>query len=134
MASSANFIATPQMWQAAIPATANTNRDGTGTITTVVTAAATGSRVDRLTITATGTTTAGMLRVFTRVSAGTWRLLREIPVAAGTPSGTAPAQTYTVETAVGSLVPAFLLGPTDELGVATNNAEAFTAVAIGGDF
>ena len=45
MASTPNYAATPLVGVAAI-STANTNRDGTGTLGTVVTAGSSGSRID----------------------------------------------------------------------------------------
>ncbi len=67
--------------------TANTNRDGTGTIATVVTAGTNGTRIERVRVKAVGTTTVGMIRLY--ISDGTnIRLLHEIPVTAITPSGT----------------------------------------------
>ena len=44
--------------------TANTAKDGTGTVCTLLTAGANGSRVDYLRVRATGTNTATVLRVF----------------------------------------------------------------------
>ena len=49
---------------AAQVSTANTNRDGTGTLALVLQAGATGARVDGIAVQATGTTTAGMLRFY----------------------------------------------------------------------
>lgn len=134
MASTANFVATPQ-WAGTVINTANTNRDGTGTITMLVTATATGARVDRVTITQTATiSTATIVRLWQRTTAGTWRLRREIGVAAYTVSATAATPSYTVETPIGSLVPAFQLGPTDELGVSIHTADSVSVIAEFGDF
>jgi len=90
---SANYLITPK--NGFIQATsANTALDGSGTPVTVFTAAtnAVGSRIDRVVIHATGTTTAGMIRFFLVDSGGsTIRLIREVPVVAITPSATQPA-------------------------------------------
>lgn len=120
--------------------TANTNRDGTGTIATLLTARAPGTRVERVNIKATGTTTAGIVRIFKRdngltfnadgsvasYSAGTWRLIGEVAVTAITPSGT-------VTSFEGSFAPTngLNLGPFEQLGVSTHNAETFNAWAQG---
>ena len=48
--------------------TANTNRNGTGTIALLCTARMPGSRIQRVQFRATGTTTAGVIRVFKRDS------------------------------------------------------------------
>ncbi len=71
MSNQANYAAVVRD-MAAVLSTANTNRDGTGTLVPVVIGAANGSRVDRIQYQATGTTTAGMLRLFrTRGNPGT---------------------------------------------------------------
>jgi hypothetical protein len=53
MASSPAFAATPRN-EAASVSTANTNRDGTGTIATVLTAGASGSKIEEIVIKADG--------------------------------------------------------------------------------
>lgn len=129
MATTPNFSATPQAATAVI-STANTNRDGTGTIATVLTAGASGSRIERVCVRATGTTTAGMVRLFTHDGTNA-RLLEEIPIAAQTPSGTAPA--YGADLVFGDVRPLFL--PTGwSLRASTNNAESFVVTAFGGSF
>lgn len=130
MATAPVFAATPGSEAAAIAATANTNRDGTGTVSTVFTAGASGSKVERLKLKATGTTTAGMLRVFLH-NGTAFFLFEEVPVTAITPSAT-------VETWEGELLfddDAPLILPTSwTIRVSTHNAEAFVAVTVAGDF
>ena len=63
--------------------TANTNRDGTGTIATIFTAGSSGSRIEMVEIQATVTTTAGMVRLFIHDGTNA-RLLREQPITANT--------------------------------------------------
>lgn len=70
--------------------TANTNRDGSGTIGTVVTAGANGMSVDNVVIEAAGTTTAGVVRLF-KHNGTTAFLWHEILVGAITPSTTVSA-------------------------------------------
>jgi hypothetical protein len=84
MATTPNFTSSPVTAVAQI-STANTNRDGTGTIGTVYTAPAAGARIDDVTITATGTTTAGVVRLFLHDGSNA-RLWKEILVQAVTPS------------------------------------------------
>jgi hypothetical protein len=111
-----------------IVSTANTNRDGTGTIVTVFTAGASGSRIDDIVVTATGTTTAGMVRLFLNDGTNT-RLWAEIPVTAVTPSGTVQAFTSSM------LNQALILPNGWSLRAATNNAETFNIfVDRAGDF
>lgn len=114
------FPLTPLATPVAI-STANTARDGTGTIGTVLTPGADGSRVDGVRIQATGTTTAGVVRLFVRASAGgTWYLLAEILVTAVTPSTTVQAWSY-------DWIPQvpLVLASGNLLGASTHNAETF---------
>lgn len=53
MATNPNFIATPRIGMASV-STANTNRDGTGTIVDVITGAATGTRILEVVVKADG--------------------------------------------------------------------------------
>jgi len=108
-------------------ATANTARDGTGTIASLHIAGANGARIDKITVQAAVTTTAGVIRLFRRVSAGTYRLYREILVPAVVPSTTVEAWSYRFTDTI-------ILSATDELGISTNNAESFNAIAEGGDY
>lgn len=127
MASNANYAATPKSALAQLSA-ANTLRDGTGTIVTVLTAGTSGSRVDDIVITATGTTTAGMVRLFLHDGTNA-RLLREVPVTAITPSGTVQAFTASLPNL------ALVLAPGWSLRASTHNAESFNvAVTRAADF
>lgn len=128
MATTPTFSKTARLATSAISA-ANTNRDGTGTIATVLSGVSVGTRVEEVVIQATGTTTAGMVRLFTSTDSGTtWRLYDEIPVSATTPSGTTAA--FRTRRIYQNLV---LGSSTHALGVSTHNAEAFNVTAHGGD-
>jgi hypothetical protein len=127
MSSTANFAATPRSEVATI-STANTNRDGTGTITSVFTAGANGSRVERIEIKANATTTAGMVRLFRKKGAGAWKLWREYAIAAVTPS--ASAVTFS---ALDDVI-AEILSSDIQIGASTHNAEGFEVHISGGDF
>jgi len=72
--------------------TANTARDGTGTIGTLLTADGNGYLVTRLDVTAAGTTSAGLVTVFLH-DGSNYRLFTEITVSAVTPSTTLAAAT-----------------------------------------
>lgn len=129
MATNPAYAATPRVDIAAISA-ANTNRDGTGSITTLATAVAAGSKWTSITVQATATTTAGMVRIFISKDGGTtWRLHDEIPVVAVTPSASAPA--FRLKRTYDDLA---LYGTTQVLGVTTHNAESFHVSALGADF
>jgi len=124
MASNPQYVGTPKSPSVTI-STANPNRDGSGTLVTLMTAGANGSRVDRVRIAATGTTTAGMIRFFVDSS-----LILEVPVLPITPSAAVPAWAADVVFENGLVLKA---GAT--LKVATHNAETFKVTVInGGDF
>jgi hypothetical protein len=122
-------------------ATANTGRDGTGTIAQIAVGRGPGTRIERVRMQAAVTTTAGMIRVFKKASglarntdgtfasytAPTWRLIAEVLVTAITASGTVAAWS-------GEWAPTngHVLADGEQLGVATNNAEACNAEALGG--
>lgn len=132
MSTTANYAATPNLGVAQI-STANTNRDGTGTIGTVLTAGASGSRIDALFVKATATTTAGTIRFFVHDGANA-RLLNEVPVLAVTPSGTAPAWEVQMNGNTMSQLFPIILPTGYSLRASTNNAETFNVFAVGGDF
>jgi hypothetical protein len=126
MASTPSYIGTPKIGVAQI-STANTNRDGTGTIGTVFTAGSSGSRIERVVVVAPGTTTAGVIRLF--IHDGTnYRLYREILVTAITPSTT--IEVYRAELVLND----FILPNGYSLRASTHNAETFNVEAFGGDF
>lgn len=128
MATSPIFIGTPKTPSLQL-STANTARDGTGTLGTLYTAGASGARIDRINVTAIATTTAGMVRFF--LYNGTTNLLiSELPVIAVTPSATQPAFTADIVFDQG-----LILQATYQLRIATNNAEIFNVtVTNGGDY
>lgn len=136
MAVAPNYSSTPKIGIAQI-ATANAARDGTGTMGTVFTAGANGSRIDTIEVQATAATTAGMVRLFIHDGTAA-RLFAEVPVSIQTPSSTATAWSATYSSQAGNLAGATVMPiilPTGySLRAATNNAEAFNVLAFGGDF
>lgn len=132
MSTSAQYASTPRCAMAQI-SVANTNRDGTGTIVTVFTAGSNGSRIERVVVEATGTTTSGIVRLF--INDGTnSRLYYELPIPAITPSGTTPAANASVSTISAPALMPIVIPSGYSLRAATNNAETFNVIAIGGDF
>ena len=128
MATTPNFTSTSRLATAAVSA-ANTNRDGTGTIVTVLTGVAAGTKVFEVDVQMTVTSTAGMVRLFLSSDTGaTWKLFDEVAIAAATVSasvkGTRVATQYT------NLI---LPSASWVLGAATHNAEASVVTALGGD-
>ena len=128
MASNAQFVGTPKNGVAQVTV-ANTALDGTGTLATVYTAGATGARIDSLLVQATGTTAAGMIRLF--ISDGSAnRLIMELPVVAVTPSATIPAWS-----AVVNFPKALVLQANWLLKASTHNAQTFNIIpTVAGDF
>ena len=141
-----SFAVTPRSIDAGSFSTANTNRDGTGTVATLAAGVAAGTRVNSVTITATATTTAGMVRIYLSTDTGTtWRLIKELPVAAVTPSATVqawssgpmPCNDYPQANATAApyyLPGITLTGTSDLLGASTHNAEAFAYFVSAADF
>lgn len=127
MAITAQFVATPKVGQVLL-SVANTARDGTGALGTVLTAGSSGSRVERIALNATGTTTAGMVRLYVHNGTAAFLLL-EIPVAPITPSATVQSFSSTYVFDGGLMLPVGY-----SLRASTHNAESFHVTAIGGDF
>lgn len=126
MASTPTFTSTPRVGSAQVSA-ANTNRDGTGTIVDVLTGVAAGTRIFEVVISATVTTTAGMVRLYYYDGTNA-RLLDEVPVAAVTVGASTPA--FRAVRTYANLV---LASNTHKLQASTHNAEAINVIAIGGD-
>jgi len=126
MATAPNFTKRPRNGRCTISA-ANTARDGTGTLVDLLVADATdGSMGQRITICATGNTTAGMIRFF--IHDGTaYDLKLEIPVTAVTASATVAAFTATI-------TPNWILATGMSIHVSTQNAQEFRVTLEGGDF
>lgn len=132
MAVNANYAATPKVGSGQV-STANTNRDGTGTIATIFTAGASGSRIDAINLKAVATTTAGMIRLFIHDGTNT-RLLTEVPVVPLTPSATVPSWESQLNSNTMTQVLPIILPTGFSLRASTNNAETFNVIAVGGDF
>lgn len=121
MATAPAYAANPRSLDIGQVSTANTNRDGTGTIATVCTGATAGTRISSVTVQATGTTTAGMVRLYLSTDSGTtWRLFREFVVSAITVGASTAGYRY--REVFEDLV---LNGSSDLLGASTHNAETF---------
>jgi hypothetical protein len=120
------FIAVPKTWLGQVTA-ANTNRDGTGTLVDIVTAGASGSRIDQIDISGLGTTTAGVVRLLLNDGSNT-RLFKEVLVSAITPSTSVEAFRASLVFAEGLVLPTGW-----KLKASTHNAESFNIFARGGD-
>lgn len=125
MASIPQYAGTPKSGVVQI-SVANTNRDGTGTLSTVFIAGAAGSRIDNVIVKAVSTVTAGMVRLHLHDGVNA-RMLTEIAVHATTPSASVP--TFEDGAILDIAIPAGY-----SLRASTHNAETFNVIAFGGDF
>lgn len=108
--------------------TANTGRDGTGTIGTVSSAGANGTRYDAIEIKATVSTTAGCVRLWIHTGAA-YFLLEEINIPVITVAAAQPAYATTY------YLPGGLVLPTGySIRASTEKAENFNIIARGGHF
>jgi hypothetical protein len=126
MAAAPNFAATVR-FSAANIATADTSRTSPTNVGTVFTAGSSGSRIDEVNIISTGTTTAGVVRLWV-YTGSTYYLLSETIVTAITPSTTLAVFSST------STFNNLMLPSGHSLRATTNNSESFNVIAFGGDF
>src|SRR5262245_49340979 len=125
------FVTTPQAPQVRI-STANTGRDGSGTLGTLTTAGASGAFYKGFRWQAEGTTTAGFIRLFVQKGgAGNFELLKEMIVTAITPVvGVTPATSDEWYPQQG-----IVLGAGDVVKVGTHIGETFSCwLCAGGDY
>lgn len=99
---------------------ANTGRDGTGTIVSILVAGAAGTRIDDLCVTALATTTVGMIRLYISDGGAVNNyLFRELNVPAVVPSATVSAWATTLYDM------GLILQPGWSLRASTEKAELF---------
>jgi hypothetical protein len=119
---------------ATVPASisvAETSRTAPTNAVACVTAGANGTMISRVHVHATGTTTAGMVRLYLHDGTN-YHLREEIAVSAVTPSGTVAA--FSADSTVFTPVTPVAISTGWSLRAATHNAEAFRVVAESGDF
>lgn len=137
MAETAQFVSVPKCSRARLSA-ANTARDGSGTVVTLATGGASGSRFERvifISAQATAAATSNMVaRVFVSDTSGAnYRLRGEIELPTITASATAKGQTQTISFTGGiPLEPNQLLGVT--ISVYAGVQDQYDAIAEGGNF
>lgn len=136
MASTPAYAAVPNASGQCTISTANTARDGTGTIVKLFAndtdIGANGTRVDTINIVARGTTTAGVIRMFAWDGATYALMYPEILVSAVTPSTTIASWAITLDNLAIHLN---RTGKLRNIGFSTNNAETFIITATrAGDF
>lgn len=128
MASTPEFTTTARLGTAIVN-TQNTNRDGSGTLTTVFTAGSGGSRMFRVYCKASTTTAAGMLRLFVS-SGGTSYPWKEYQVSPITLSSNYTKGWETEDTLFDFVLPS---GASIKAS-ATGSGESFSVIIVGGDF
>jgi hypothetical protein len=126
MATAPAFASTPKASSAAL-STGDTSRTAPTSVGIVYTAGASGSRIDEVWITGTGTTTANVVRLFI-YTGSTYYLLQEVLISAITPSATVTAFSTTL-TFNNLVIPSGY-----SLRATTNNTETYAVTAFGGDF
>lgn len=129
-ANSVQFTATPGIALAQVSA-ANTNRDGSGTVVTLLAGSATGRRINKITVKAIATSTAGMVRIYLYDGTNT-RLYFEVGVTAITAS--ASVATFISTTLYYDSDAPILPSTSWELRGSTHNAETFNIIVEYADY
>lgn len=127
------FPITPVVVTGQTIATANTAKDGTGTVVTLYTAGANGSKCDGVYVAYTGTSVQTVLRLFvnngsTNATAGNNALIKSVTVPANTLSETTAASDVFIP--LGIMLPA---GYKINATIGTTVAAALALTATGGD-
>lgn len=128
------FVGQPKTTQTAMPATANANRDGTGTITTIFAAntptSANGYLVEVIHFIAVAASAVSTINLFRSIDAGaTWKFIGQTPLRTViTPSATVIAD----EVFYAGVDMPIRLNSGDLLGAAPTTANAYNAIVQGG--
>lgn len=128
MAANPNFISNAQLTSVNV-ATANTAIDGTGTIATLVTGVAAGTRVMEIDAQCAATSVAGLVNIFLSTDSGsTWRLFDQITISAASSSTTVKAN-RNFTTYLNLVLPS----AAHRLGVTTTISQSTNVFALCGD-
>lgn len=128
MAANPSFIGTPRYEHVNV-ATANTAIDGTGTITTLITGASTGTRVLEINTQCAATSAAALVNLFITTNGGTtWRLFDQITITAATVGNTVKAN-RNLATYANLVLP----NTSTSIGVTTTISQSTNVIAMGGD-
>ena len=90
MAADPIYAATPNVGSGLVPATLDTSLTAPTNVTTILTAGASGSKIEEIRVQAVGTTVVGVLNVF-RYDGATYHLIEQFLITAVTSSATAIA-------------------------------------------
>lgn len=133
MASTAQYAATPKIGAATLT-TADTSLTAPTTVGTIVTAGASGTRIDYIDIQGVATTVAGIVNLFV-FDGTTYSLWTQVPVVAVTSSTTATAWNATLSSNVNSNLMPLILPTGWSLRATTTVAQTgIRVVGFGGDF
>jgi hypothetical protein len=133
MATSAQYAATPKIGSATLT-TADTSLTAPTTVSTILTAGASGTRIDYIDVQGVATTVAGLINLF--IFDGTnYILWAQVPVIAVTSSTTAPAFQSTLSSNVNANLMPLIIPTGYSLRATTSVAQTGVRVtAMGGDF
>jgi len=124
-----NYATTPKTYLASV-GTAETSLTAPTNVATLATGGASGSRIDFIRIKATGTTTAGIVRLWIH-DGSSYFLFREVAVTAITASSSVPS--FFAELDLRG-APILLATSSYTLRVSTEKSETFKIAAFGGEF
>ena len=128
MAAAPSFISTPRLTQVNV-SSANTAIDGSGSITSLMTGAAAGTRVLEVDVQCAATSAAALVNLFISLDGGsTWKLFDQITVSAATSSTTVKAN-RNLTTYANLILP----NASAVLGITTTIAQSTNVIALGGD-
>jgi hypothetical protein len=133
MATSAQYAATPRVGSANLT-TQDTSLTAPTTVSTILTAGASGTRIDYIDVQGVATTVAGLINLF--IYDGTnYILWAQVPVIAVTSSTTAPAFQSTLSSNVNANLMPLIIPTGHSLRATTSVAQTGVRVtALGGDF
>ena len=126
MSTTPQFATTPRIAIGQL-SVANTNRDGTGTLQSIITGVSTGTKVQEVVVQAATNTTAGMVRLYLNDGTNN-RLFDEVVVSAIT-VGASTAGFRVAKTYDNLILPS----ASWILRASTHNAETFNVTALGAD-
>lgn len=133
MSTSAQYAATPKIG-AALLTTADTSLTAPATVETIVTAGASGTRIDYIEIMGVATTVAGLVNLFI-YDGSTYHLWQQIAVQAVTVSTTTPSYVANLSSNANANVMPLVLPATYSLRATTTVAQTgIKVIAYGGDF
>jgi len=128
MATTPAFVSTARLTVASV-STANTAIDGTGTITSLITGVAAGTRVLEIDAQCSATSAAALVNLFISTDSGsTWTLFDQIAITAATSSTTVKANRNTA-TYQNLILP----GTAYSIGCTTTISQATRVYALAGD-